>query len=91
MTAIPSRFSGNKGYLLALLAGAVYPLGFAPVNQWYLVFLSIALLALLTHDCTPRQAAVKGWLYGLGLYGVGVSWVFVSIHEYGGKFTWPPC
>ena len=84
MTAISTRFSGKKGYLLALLAGAIYPLGFAPVNQWYLIILSIALLALLLHDCTPRQAAVKGWLYGLGLYGVGVSWVFVSIQEYGG-------
>jgi apolipoprotein N-acyltransferase len=24
-----------------------------------------------------------GWFYGLGLYGVGVSWVYVSIHEHG--------
>lgn len=24
-----------------------------------------------------------GWCYGLGMYGVGVSWIFISIYEYG--------
>jgi apolipoprotein N-acyltransferase len=28
-----------------------------------------------------------GWLYGAGFFGAGVSWVFVSIHVYGGAPT----
>lgn len=30
------------------------------------------------------RAFLYGWLFGVGKYGVGVSWVYVSIREYGG-------
>jgi apolipoprotein N-acyltransferase len=32
---------------------------------------------------SPRQAFWRGWLYGIGFFGVGVSWVFISIHRFG--------
>lgn len=31
----------------------------------------------------PAQAALKGWCYGVALFGTGASWVYVSIHDYG--------
>lgn len=31
----------------------------------------------------PKQAFLIGFIYGLGMFGVGVSWVFVSIHDFG--------
>jgi len=30
-----------------------------------------------------KQAFLIGFIYGLGMFGVGVSWVFVSIHRFG--------
>ncbi|MCD8513605.1 MAG: hypothetical protein LRY63_09925 [Nitrincola sp.] len=30
-----------------------------------------------------RQALLIGWSFGFGLFGAGVSWVWVSIHVYG--------
>ena len=30
------------------------------------------------------RAFLYGWFFGIGKYGVGVSWVYVSIREYGG-------
>jgi len=32
---------------------------------------------------TPQQAFLHGGLFGIGFFGVGVSWVYVSIHTYG--------
>ena len=31
----------------------------------------------------PLQAAISGYAFGLGLNLAGVSWVFVSLHEFG--------
>lgn len=75
--------SGWKGHGLALLAGATYPLGLAPLNLWPITLLSIALLVYCLQDQPPKTAFKRGWLYGFGAYGVGVSWVYVSIHFYG--------
>ncbi len=74
---------GYWPWLAALLAGALVPLGFAPFG-WYLLPLpALALLALLLRQATPRQALLRGWLFGLGEFGVGVSWVYISIYKYG--------
>lgn len=69
--------------LLALLAGALLPLAFAPLSLFPLAVLSPALLFLLWLDVTPRRALWRGLLFGLGQFGVGVSWVYVAIHDFG--------
>ena len=69
--------------LLALLAGAVLPLAFAPLSLFPLAVVSPALLFLLVLDVTPRRALWRGWLFGAGQFGVGTSWVYVAIHDFG--------
>ncbi len=69
--------------LLALAAGALLPLAFAPLNLLPLAFLAPAVLFRLWLQATPRQALIQGYLFGLGLFGVGVSWVYVAIHDVG--------
>ena len=39
-------------------------------------------------DRSAAGAAALGFAYGVGKYGVGVSWVYVSIHLYGGASPW---
>lgn len=68
---------------LALIAGGVLPLAFAPVGWFPLAVLSPALLFWLWRDAAPGRAAWLGWLFGLGQFGVGVSWVYVAIHDFG--------
>ena len=70
--------------LLALPAGACATLALAPFSLWPFALLSPALLWWLLRGQTARQACTRGWLYGLGFFGAGVSWVYVSIHQYGG-------
>ena len=59
-------------------------MSFAPFDVSYLVFLALIFLMASWQVLTPARAAFRGGLFGLGLFGFGVSWVFVSIHEYGG-------
>lgn len=70
--------------LLSLPAGASATLAFAPFSLPLFALLSPALLWWLLRGQSPRQALLYGWLYGLGFFGAGVSWVYVSIHQYGG-------
>ena len=69
--------------LLAGTAGALFPLATAPWDFWPLALISIALLLTVLRQASPRRAFWLGWLYGSGLFGVGASWVYVSIHDYG--------
>ena len=69
--------------VLALCAGAMLVLAFAPFAWWLIVVLGPALLLFLWLDCPPRSAFRRGYLFGLSFFGVGVSWVFNSIYEFG--------
>lgn len=73
---------------LALLAGLLSPLAFAPWGYWPLILASIALFWLSLQRATRRQALVRGWLYGVGMFGFGISWVHVSMHDYGATPLW---
>lgn len=74
-----------KAVLLALAGGALLPFAFAPFGYALVALLSLALLFRVWLNASPLRAALYGYLFGLGQFGVGVSWVFVSMHEYGGS------
>lgn len=76
-------WQGPLGSWFALLGGLVLPLAFAPFYLYPIAVISLMLLFASWRYSTPRQAFWRGWLFGLGLFGVGVSWVFVAIHEFG--------
>ncbi|QEW05441.1 apolipoprotein N-acyltransferase [Nitrincola iocasae] len=68
----------------ALLSGALAVFAFAPFSLPLFALISPAALFLLLKDIQPLKAAWIGWCYGCGFFGAGVSWVWVSIHVYGG-------
>ena len=59
------------------------PLGFAPLRWFPVAILTIAYLFLGWLNLSPKRAALFGFLFGLGMFGVGVSWVYVSLHNFG--------
>jgi apolipoprotein N-acyltransferase len=73
----------RRAALAALLAGAILPLAFAPFHLFPLAILSPAALFILWHGASATRAAWHGFLFGLGMFGVGVSWVYVSMHNFG--------
>lgn len=70
-------------YPLALLAGAALVLAFAPIGFYPLAFLSPAILLFLWSKGSIKENALLGFLFGLGFFALGASWVFISIHQYG--------
>lgn len=78
------RISSISGCFLALVAGVLTTLSAAPFFLWWLGPVAVALVYWNIHALTPALAALRGWCYGVGLFGSGTSWVFVAIHDYGG-------
>ena len=78
-------FAKYRSHLLALLAGASCVFGFAPFGLFPLPVLALGVLFLLWQRApNPASAAGLGWSFGLGLFGAGISWIYVALHDYGG-------
>jgi len=69
--------------LISFLAGAATVLAFAPVGVFPLAIATFAVLVRLWMHVPPRVCFWRGFWFGLGLYGAGVSWVYVSLHTFG--------
>ena len=69
---------------VAFLAGAAMVPANAPL-EWFP--LALAALAVLIHLWLaapgPRAAAWTGFLFGMGMFLAGVSWVYISLHRFG--------
>jgi apolipoprotein N-acyltransferase len=64
-------------------SGALAVAAFAPLGWFPLACLALLPLFYIWQQDTPGQALRHGLLFGLGFFGAGISWVFVSVHEYG--------
>jgi apolipoprotein N-acyltransferase len=70
--------------LFSFFLGAATVLGFAPFSLLPLPIVTLALLlGLWQKQTAARQAALSGFAFGLGLFLCGVSWVYVSLHDFG--------
>jgi apolipoprotein N-acyltransferase len=79
----------SKQSLLVLIAGAVSVLGFAPYQIFILPWLGLAVLFYAWQQVSnPKQAFCLGFSYGLGLYCVGIYWIYISLHDFGGMPWW---
>jgi apolipoprotein N-acyltransferase len=89
MTAAAPSAAGRAA-AWAPLAGsaALGAVSVAAYGDWPLWPLPLAALAglawLWLRSPTPRAAAAAGFAFGLGHFLVGVSWVYVSLHHFGG-------
>ncbi len=77
-----------KFYLIkwigAALLGAITVLGFAPFYFFPIPIITLALLLKLVRDSqTIRQASILGFSFGMGLFSCGVTWLYVSLHDFG--------
>lgn len=74
--------------LLPVIAGLLYPFAFSPWDWWPLIIVSIGLFWWSLAGASAKQAAWRGFLFGLSSFGVGVSWLHVSMHQYGDTPLW---
>ena len=73
----------DKWGLSPFIAGALTVVAFAPLGFYPLAFVTLAWLAHAWRDAPPKQCFWAGFAFGLGLFLAGVSWVYVSLHEFG--------
>jgi len=87
ITASPARrrLRGlGAGALACLAAGLLHALCFAPANLWWLELLALAVpLGWALHAPSTRAALLFGFCFALGWLGLGLSWIYISLHHYG--------
>lgn len=72
-------------YGLPVLLGVLTVAGFSPFDLFIAPLFTLAwLFRLLRHASSRRAAMLSGLLFGLGMFGAGVNWVYVSLHDFGG-------
>jgi len=77
------RWNKSQRAICSLVAGLIFTLALAPFDLKVASLLSIALFYLALEGQTAKRGAALGWIYGVGFFGAGVSWVYVSINVYG--------
>jgi apolipoprotein N-acyltransferase len=71
--------------LLALGAGAACVFGFAPIAVPLDTLAALTVLFVLwSHAPSARAAAGLGFAFGIGLFGVGASWIYIALETFGG-------
>lgn len=71
---------------MCFISGALLPLSLAPLNLWPLAILCPALFAAVLYPAATtsvKRLFSNSYGFGLGLFGTGASWVYVSIHDFG--------
>ena len=81
---MPEYIRKYGALLLCFCYGALMPLGFAPFGYYIIPVICVALLLHTWLKSTPKKTLLSGYLFGLGMYGTGVSWLHISINLFGG-------
>lgn len=81
----PSKIFSNSFLYgsLALIAGMLLTVAFAPFHIFPLAILCPAILVGAWLQASPKQAFWRGYLFGLGHFTTGIYWVYISIHTFG--------
>lgn len=70
---------------IAMLAGGVSVLAFAPFGAFPLAFVSLVVLVwVLEREPRPGGGFLVGFAWGLGAFVFGVSWLYIALNRYGG-------
>lgn len=57
---------------------------YAPFNLWPISIIALVAACYVTDKHSARRAAKYGFAFGFGWFALGISWVHVSIAQYGG-------
>ena len=81
---VSSFGNGLRKDLAALAAGVLFPFSLAPFEYATLAFVSLAVLFMAWDGAGLFRAALRGFLFGLGQFSIGLYWVYVTLHDYAG-------
>lgn len=71
--------------------GVSLTFAFAPYGYAYAAFPALMFLYRSWTVCSLGQAAFLAYLFGLGFFGTGIWWVYISMHDFGGADPMSAC
>jgi len=74
----------KKETWLCFFAGFSLVFSYAPFSQYYLAFFIPAIAFYQLNNLAPKQAASLSAIFAFGWFASGISWVHVSIDQFGG-------
>ncbi|MDD4914005.1 MAG: apolipoprotein N-acyltransferase [Methylococcales bacterium] len=73
-----------KWEFAAPFMGILLTLAFAPYDAAYAALPALMFLYGSWSKLPPPRAMLCAYLFGLGLFGSGIWWVYISLHDFGG-------
>ena len=74
----------DKTNWFSFAAGFILVLAYAPFSQWWITLVAPVTWLYIIRNASVKQATKHGFIFGLGWFGSGISWVHVSIDQFGG-------
>ena len=74
----------DRNNILSFFLGLSLVFAYAPFSQWWLALIIPALWFNLIDRKSVKIATKQGFFFGLGWFCSGISWVHVSIDQFGG-------
>jgi len=86
LTALKRKVTDSNifGYILSFIAGLSLVFAYAPFSVWPIAFVALTLWLILLNNKPIKNVIKLGFFFGLGFFGAGISWVHVSIVNFGG-------
>ncbi|NQY43064.1 MAG: apolipoprotein N-acyltransferase [Legionellales bacterium] len=72
-----------KIYFLAFISGCLIYLVFSPYNFHIVLLIPFSYLIYVYSKIKAKESIFVGFAFGFGMFGSSVSWIYISIHEYG--------
>lgn len=85
---------GWRRAAIAVVAGALSALAFAPVNAWPILFFTFPVAVWLIEGASAGRlggvisAAIAGWWFGLGYFVAGLYWIGLAFLVDAKTFAW---
>jgi apolipoprotein N-acyltransferase len=74
----------NKRNWLSFFSGFSLVLAYAPFSQWWVMLIVLPLFFNSINGSDVKTATKQGYIFSLGWFASGISWVHVSIDQFGG-------
>lgn len=74
--------NSRVSYVFTAICGALLTLAYAPFNWWWLSVICLSGFFFSLHR--SHNKTKTAFVFGLGWFGAGISWVHVSIAQFGG-------
>jgi apolipoprotein N-acyltransferase len=69
---------------LSFFLGLSLVFAYAPFSQWWIMFVVLPLFFNSINNSDVKKATKQGFIFALGWFSSGISWVHVSIDTFGG-------